>query len=367
MPGLVPRSVWVIPTAQYVGFIAKNVNRFCLGFEYVYNETRDKSFGWEQTKIMAMFLRCIQYTVGENTIHREPALWWSRHVGRRTWYGLGFETTLPKYGYCWIEPRIDWQKMVFKPRYTDSMLFGNRILGSRYNIHGPQLNEFSAASKRIEHCVRLMVVHRELEPVMKLLRQIIVHSILAQFRSDVLQNLRKFVREQHLDHVDRADRGLSYDYITKVVNQSVVPVTGNRMGGTVRDVHAFVKHLFLEHKHEEAWSRRPYRILYGFVRETLSEHYHLRYETNAIETLLWRVLFTYHWILPYPSKIAFLQNNKKGARMWYSIVTRDEGGKIEYRWASTFRTGEPRALPDYARWSSEDIQAAIEQMTGQSG
>ncbi len=71
----------------------------------------------------------------------ESALWWSRrerHVGEppqvRLWYGLGFSNTLPRCGYCWLEPRLNWEQVQFKSDITDHVLFGTECFtGSTSN------------------------------------------------------------------------------------------------------------------------------------------------------------------------------------------------------------------------------------------
>jgi hypothetical protein len=47
-------------------------------------------------------------------------------------YGLGFSRTLEQYGYCWLESRIDWDRLTFLPDITDSVLFGTGNLQRRH-------------------------------------------------------------------------------------------------------------------------------------------------------------------------------------------------------------------------------------------
>ena len=64
--------------------------------------------------MMAMFLRCLRFVFGGHLLSRESALWWSRRertagepAQLRVWHELGFCNTLPRYGYCWLEPKVD--------------------------------------------------------------------------------------------------------------------------------------------------------------------------------------------------------------------------------------------------------------------
>jgi hypothetical protein len=71
--------------------------------------------------MMDIFLRYLRVAVGGHDYSREGALWWSRRELPQpagllgAYYGLGFSQTLEKYGYCWIEPRIDWTLLKFLP------------------------------------------------------------------------------------------------------------------------------------------------------------------------------------------------------------------------------------------------------------
>ena len=43
----------------------------------------------------------------------------------RIWYGLGYANMMSRYGYAWIEPRIDFKRLVFHINVTDHVLFRN--------------------------------------------------------------------------------------------------------------------------------------------------------------------------------------------------------------------------------------------------
>ncbi|KIW19427.1 hypothetical protein PV08_03722 [Exophiala spinifera] len=109
-----PSYTWAVPTEAYLGFLWRSANKFASLFEIIRARCRQDLVTWEQTKMMAMALRCLRFVLGGHQLSRESALWWSRRereVGNpprpRIWYGLGFCNTLARYGYCWLEPRID--------------------------------------------------------------------------------------------------------------------------------------------------------------------------------------------------------------------------------------------------------------------
>jgi hypothetical protein len=134
-----PSYVWPLRTNTLFHFIRRNVDKFATGFELVRARSQPGSTTWEQTKMMEMFLRCLKFSSSSHNYSREGAIWWSRRerplgaTGQtQVWCGLGFSRTLERYGYCWIEPRIDWSRLVFFPDVTDHVLFGARTLQKQY-------------------------------------------------------------------------------------------------------------------------------------------------------------------------------------------------------------------------------------------
>ncbi|KAH7248133.1 hypothetical protein B0J15DRAFT_449410 [Fusarium solani] len=65
-------------------------------------------------------------------------------------YGLGFGQTLEQYGYCWIEPCINWALLRFLPDITDSVLSGNSTLHQRYLKCGGHIKHFFDLSRRAD-------------------------------------------------------------------------------------------------------------------------------------------------------------------------------------------------------------------------
>jgi hypothetical protein len=66
--------VWPIRTVVYTNFLYRNVDKFATGFEVVLARCQRDYVTWEQTKIMAMFLRCLRYALNGHQLSRESAL-----------------------------------------------------------------------------------------------------------------------------------------------------------------------------------------------------------------------------------------------------------------------------------------------------
>jgi hypothetical protein len=92
---------------------------------------------------------------------------------------------------------------------------------------------------------------------------------------------------------------------------------------------------------------------------------------RQFQNRLWRKLYAFHWILPYPSSGGFTQTTKEGERMWYSITTsRCEVENLEWvkgsewRWGrKEWKEGEPEGLPEYVGWDKEEWVVWIEGQT----
>jgi hypothetical protein len=104
-----PSSIWAVRTDVYLDFLWRSVDKFATGFEII----RSPHFGqpskqptatWEQTKMIAMFLRCLRFVLAASDLQREPSLWSSRRTRRQgnrlqIMCGLGFSETLPRLSY----------------------------------------------------------------------------------------------------------------------------------------------------------------------------------------------------------------------------------------------------------------------------
>ena len=159
-------------TEGYLNFLWRSVDKFASLFEIIRARCRQDLVTWEQTKMMAMALRCLRFVLGGHQLYRESALWWSRcerEVGdppqQRIWYGLGFCNTLSRYGYCWLEPRIDWERLVFKSEVTDRVLFGNSMLRGQYLRRGGRVEDFFNTTRRLELALQWLEQHHRHEIV----------------------------------------------------------------------------------------------------------------------------------------------------------------------------------------------------------
>ncbi len=230
-----PSYAWAIKTEVYLSFLWRSADKFASLFETIRAQCRQDLVTWEQTKMMAMALRCFRFVLGGHQLSRESALWWSRRerdVGnppqRRIWYGLGFCNTLPQYGYCWLEPRIDWERLVFQSEVTDRMLFGNSMLRGQYLRRGGQVEDFFHTTRRLELALEWLQQHHQHERVRDQLIFWIVHLCLQQLRVDFLRSIKSDIQA---DRQEDALKGLDpfcVEYFQDILTEDVYLISGNR-------------------------------------------------------------------------------------------------------------------------------------------
>ena len=59
-------------------YLWRRADSFATGFEIVLARSNREHVTWQQTKMMAVFLRCLRFVFGGHMLERESALWWSR-------------------------------------------------------------------------------------------------------------------------------------------------------------------------------------------------------------------------------------------------------------------------------------------------
>lgn len=370
-----PSYAWAIKSSVYADFLWRSADKFATGFEVTRARCRKELVTWEQTKIMAMFLRCLRFVFGGHLLSRESALWWSRKERRvgeppreRIWYGLGFSNTIARYGYGWLEPRVDWGRLQFHSSITDNVLFGNNVLHGQYLRRGRQIQDFFEITRRMELALEWLQQYQDVETIRTRLILWVVHICLQQFRIDVMQFVEAEIGAQHREEALKGTTPFSFQWLQEIMTDGVYRVSGNRCDFKV--VHHLGQYLFdfddgLVRKH---WDARLFRVL--FHRASTAIAIHGRDLQRTFDHCFWTTLYRYHWIFPYPCSNCFMQTTKQGQRMWYSIQVREDvnprtatmwqWGRAEKGW----QEGSPRDLPEWVQWGKEEWVNWIRERAG---
>lgn len=372
-----PSYAWPVKTSVYMDYLWRSADKFATGFEVVRARCRQDLVTWEQTKMMAMFLRCLRFVFGGHLLRRESALWWSRrerYVGEpprlRLWYGLGFNNTLPRYGYCWLEPRVDWEQLRFQSDVTDHMLFGNGVLRGQYLQRGQQVQAFFDTTRRLETALEWLERYRGVIVIRVRMILWIVHICLQQFRVDIMQTVKAEIHNQKREEALLGTKPFCLEHLEEIMADGVYRMSGNRSDFKV------VSHLghflfdFEDGRIRKHWDDRPYRVLYRRALTAVS--FLGRDMKQVFRQCFWRMLYQYHWILPYPCANALMQTTKQGQRMWYSIkVNEDRNPRTaeekDWIWAQKdWQPGTPKTLPEWMDWEKEGWERWIDERGGSS-
>ena len=358
---VVPTPLSTLPLPRSCAIIEAATDAVCCQR----TETRMKM---EETKMMAMFLRCLRYVCGGHLLQQEGALWHGKREGMvgeppraRLWYGLGFKNTLPLYKYCWLEPRVDWSAIQFKSDVTDNVLFGNKTLQGEYLRRGRQARGFFDISRRLELALDWIGVYRNNDRLCDRLVSWVVYICLEQFRLDVIHAVKVEIKEEEREEALKGEKGLCYEYVDQIMTEGCYLMSGNKT--EFKQVSRLGHFLFdyddgLSREH---WEDRPFRVLYRRAMTGIGIR-NRRYK-RLFRARLWQWLYRYHWVLPYPCSNALLQTSKAGRRMWYSIQQLEEeaGGEEKWAWGKKgWQGGRPVEFPEWTKWRKEDWQQWID-------
>ena len=371
-----PPYVYAIRTPVLLEFLQKTTDKYATGFE-ITRATAGQQVSWSHTQAMAMFLRCLPFVVSGQNLTKETAVWWghrqsSREAvvqGRdrflpatREIYGLGFVNTLRKYGFCWLEPRFDWERWTFQPQFADHVLFGNNMLRNQYNRYGQRIYAVFDATRKIELALRWIAEYHTQQTVVSRMIHWMSHTVLHQFRLDVIGSgpVDQEIVPEEADDAKACTAPWSFDYFFRIFGE-VHLVEG---GKTMLKQPELLYDLFfgdepdLRRKH---WDTKPFRMLYHQARAGLVP---LRIGIRADN--MWKeytkkIFFRHHWILPYPGNGMLTQTTKQSKRMWYSVIIERD----KHIWGKdTYRTGTPRALPEYISWDKNQWLEYLEPFGG---
>lgn len=75
---------YIIPSNANFGVLYGQMNKFCLGFEYVLSRANAEYTTWEDRQAAIIFLRSLQRSFSTSIVQQEPVLWkdrWRRQMG----------------------------------------------------------------------------------------------------------------------------------------------------------------------------------------------------------------------------------------------------------------------------------------------
>ncbi|KAJ6041645.1 hypothetical protein N7460_007035 [Penicillium canescens] len=354
LPGVLSEvePFYSLPTSTLLFWFHWNINKFCVGFETVYSINDRHFVTWEHTRVMMMFLRCLQFSYTGGLLQRVSGCWrdvWFQPDARRTdglrrCEGLGFQSSMEKYGYAWFLDKLNWDTMTFRQPSAQYMMFNSPSIQAAFHARYAQIRDVRLDFLRVHQAHRWMEEFSSIPPCLDLLADFLRQLSLCVFRKDVFLQVKRLL---HPDHASRALAGevpLSYDSISGVFIEGAQPLQLlDQRRIAVKSVDTIFAWLW-EWKDgrfdRKGWKDKPYRMVYQQSFEAL--HQILGKDRAREWKKVLRTSFLQsHWLLPYPHSNGFMRRSKDtGQEVWWSNF--NAGLYEHYRqWYGVSRGGDP--------------------------
>lgn len=322
-------SNYTFTTTSLLKWLRWNINKFCVEFEMVYSLNDHHFVTWEHTRIMLMFLRCLQCSYSSGLIQRAGGLWQdvclasnvNQIDGLQRYEGLGFRDSMKRHGYAWFMDKVDWVTMTFRQPFTQYMMFNNPSMQAVYHARYSQIRDVRIDFIRVDKTRQWMTEFSAVPVCLDLLEEYLEQLCLCAFRKDVSSHIR------HLLHRDQVEPALadqiplcwpSIDRILKDKHRPPKLAAGNRLA--VKSVQVLFSWLW-EWKggqfERRGWNDKPYRMLYqqsfGIIERIRGKH-----QAREWKKSLKRTFLQSHWLLPYPQNQSFMRKCKESSEViWW--------------------------------------------------
>jgi hypothetical protein len=284
---------------------------------------------------------------------------------------------MDRYGYGWLEPRFDWNRLTFSPDIAENVLFGNQTLQRRYLQSGGHARQFRDIFLQAELALGWLRDHHRVAVVESQLLQYMAELGLRQFRIDVLTSVADEISPDERDEALEGDEPFTHRYFGRIMSGGVHLVSGNK--SRFKTPATLARYLLDTDDGGDRrlhWDAKPYRQLLRHIRQTLeSLPTVVLPPRDHFDALLEQAFIQRHWVWPYCWAGGLTQTTKEGRRMWYSVRTsRSRRGRVDdapldqWEWARAhFQRGEPAPFPKCAGWSTERWRSWVAEQVRSEG
>ncbi|PNP55221.1 hypothetical protein FNYG_15524 [Fusarium nygamai] len=277
---------------------------------------------WEHTRIMLMFLRCLQFSYTGGLIQKVAGCWRdvrqqpdaSQPNGLRRHEGLGFKLTMERYGYAWFLDKIDWNTLTFRQPYAPYMMFNNPSMQNVYRARYYQVRDVRIDFIRVNKAYQWMLEFSSIPKCLDLLENYLRELCLCAFRKDVFFHVKSALKPEYLESALSGEIPLCYDSVNNAMLKDHQPLQlaqGNRLA--VKDIHVLFAWLWKskdDYFERQGWKEKPYRMLF-------QQSFHaIKTARGKAGARTWRQdlkrsFLGSHWILPYPHSRGFMRKDKE--------------------------------------------------------
>ncbi|KAH7114164.1 hypothetical protein B0J13DRAFT_630962 [Dactylonectria estremocensis] len=309
-------------TDTLLRWVRWNINKFC-----------------EHTRIMLMFLRCLQFSYSGGLIQKVGGCWQDVRLqpdprqpdGLRRHEGLGFQRTMDAYGYAWFLDKIDWDTLTFRQPHAAYMMFNNPSMQAAYHARYRQIRDVRIDFIRVGKVRQWMIEFSAVPACLDLLADYLRQFCLCAFRKDVFTHIKSALHPERKEAALAGEIPLCYDSVREALAERHRPpelAHGRRLA--VKNIDVLFAWLW-DWKDgrfdRKGWADKPYRMLYRQSFEAV------KMARGHDKARRWRQelkasFVGSHWMLPYPHGSGFMRKHKDSKKfVWWPAV---HGGLRSY-------------------------------------
>lgn len=349
---VIERRFFIVPSDAYFGAVYGQMNKFCLGFEYILWRVSPTHTTWEETQAAILFLRSLQRSFSSSMVQ----LWkdrWTRQIGPdrppSVHQGLNIGGLSGRTGFGWFSPLFDWNRWTLKDQYISLVLQEHPRLLQHYQVKYASLRETHGIFIKLQLIEHWWRKHESVAGVKLALVEYLCGLCIAQFRKDIWGYLleRGEVSREHKTYLTTMDVPLCY-LALKLYLADKEPwfVTGNK--ADVKTIPALAAYLFDEEpyvidpkrgkevfKDRRGWNNKTYRIIFYKCLALLNRAGTQEW-AELLDGMVKSTVSTQNFVLPYPDPTGFFAKTKqmrgrgtdaevKSRRMWAAVWVKEIG------------------------------------------
>ncbi|KAL7903798.1 hypothetical protein GGI35DRAFT_491555 [Trichoderma velutinum] len=287
---------------------------------------------WEHTRVMLMFLRCLQFSYAGGLIKKVGGCWQDVRLqpdphqpnGLRRWEGLGFRRTMETYGYAWFLDKVDWSTFTFRQPHAAYMMFNNPSMQTAYRARYHQVRDVRIDFIRVNKAYQWMLEFSAVPACLDLLGDYLRELCLCAFRKDVFFHIKAVLKPECTKAALAGEIPLCYNSVKDSLlkeHQFLQLAAGNRLA--VKDIHVLFAWLWKSKDDQferQGWNDKPFRMLF-------QQSFHAiktargKDRARKWQQELKRSFLGSHWLIPYPHSRGFMRKDKEEKQfIWWPSV-----------------------------------------------
>jgi hypothetical protein len=252
--------------------------------------------------------------------------------------GLGFEVTIPQYGYGWFLEKVDWETMTFKAVHSQYMVFNTTSMQTAYRARYGQIRDVQADFIRVSKIQGLLQQFKDSPPCRDYLQEVLQQLCLCAFRKDVFQHVKGLLKKDMVEKALAGEVALCGPSVKEALRpryRSLNLVSGKRLAvQSIEVLFAWLWGWKESHFTRKHWEDKPYRLLFQRSFEIISL-VHGKEAAQDWRAQLRGLFIKSHWLLPYPQGDRFMKSTGKSSVYWWSSYHAGVHAYLESRGAAT--------------------------------